>query len=161
MTTLVTSVFSTCKANGGGRNGNCKPVMCTSGKYKGTVYASMTDAMEATGIYYQCISNAVHGRQKKAGGMTWCLVDDVKNNIDIISEQLQQDAEDARKWREYQAEQERIRKAEEKRQAAIEKTKAKIAHLEELYDKKYKAMEEAYACLNDARIELEVLEMEG
>lgn len=161
MTTLVTSVFSTCKANGGGHNGNCKPVMCTSGKYKGTVYASMIDAAEITGLHISNISNVVRGKRKTAGGMTWCLVSDIQNNVSIISEQLQQDAEDARKWREYQAEQERIRKAEEKRQAAIEKIKAKIAHLEELYDKKYKAMEEAYACLNDTRIELEVLEMEG
>ena len=158
MTTLVTNVFSTCKANGGGRNGNCKPVMCTSGKYKGTVYASMIDAAEITGLCISNISDAVRGKRKTAGGMTWCLVSDIQNNVSIISEQLQQDAEDARKWREYQAEQERIRKAEEKRQATLEKAKAKVVHLEELYDKKYKAMEEVYTRLNDAKIELEVLE---
>lgn len=128
MTTIVTSNFATAKAHGGGRNANSVPVICLKGKAKGEVYASMTDAAIKNELSVSGISAVICGRTKTCGGMVWRRVDELDENVDIVSAQLLRAAEleeKAAKWDAYEAEQERIRKAEEKRQAEVAKAQAK------------------------------------
>lgn len=108
-----------------------KPVICID---TGEVFVSMTDAAEHLGVKVDSISLAIRGKIKTVKGKRFCLLSKATENLDILTAQitkLNEDAEDARKWREYQAEQEAIRKAEEdrirveqERLAALERAKA-------------------------------------
>lgn len=90
-----------------------KPVICIE---TGEIFASVTDAAEHFGTSIYNISNAARGAQKTARGKRFCFVSRATENIEALTSQINKlnaDAEDARRWREYQAEQERIRREEE------------------------------------------------
>lgn len=92
-----------------------KPVICID---TGEIFASVTDAAEHFGTSIYNISNAARGAQKTARGKRFCFVSRATENLEALTSQiikLNADAEDARRWREYQAEQERIRREEEER----------------------------------------------
>ena len=131
MTTLNIHNETTIKAKGTHTMRNNKPVICVD---TGEVFASITDAAEHLGVRSTNISKVVTGVYKTCKGMRFCLLSRATENLDILAGQIRTmnaDAEDARKWRAHQAEQEAIRKAEEdriraeqERIAAIERAKA-------------------------------------
>ena len=134
---------ATIKANGHLHTSRCKPIICIE---TGEVFTSMTDAAETYGVNIANVSNAVRGVQRTCKGKHFCYLSESLENLDAIVERLRTTSameDDARKWREHQAEQERLRieeelrleaerLAEEKRQADIAKVRAKIARLENL-----------------------------
>jgi predicted RNase H-like nuclease (RuvC/YqgF family) len=92
-----------------------KPVICIE---TGEIFASVTDAAEHFGTSIYNLSNAARGVQKTARGKRFCFVSRATENLEALTNQISKlnaDAEDARRWREYQAEQERIRREEEER----------------------------------------------
>ena len=108
-----------------------KPVICID---TGDVYASTTDAAEAAGVHITTMSAVCLGKIRTANGKRYCYLSRVTESLDSIVSRLRETAaveEDARRWKAYQAEQEAIRKAEEKRQAEIANAKAKVARLTE------------------------------
>jgi chromosome segregation ATPase len=130
MATLNIHKETNINAEGTHNSGTNKPVICiTTGKK----FASITDAAEYYGTTIYSISNVVREKQKTAAGKRFCYLHKATENLEELTSQiakLNADAEDARKWREYQAEQERIRreeeeriKAEQERIAAIERAR--------------------------------------
>lgn len=120
MTTLNIHNETNINAKGIHVTGPNKPVICID---TGEVFASMTDAAKQYSTTICSISNAVRGAQKTAAGKRFCYLSRVTENIEALTNritQLNADAEDARRWREYQAEQEAIRRAEEERIRAEE-----------------------------------------
>lgn len=92
-----------------------KPVICID---TGEVFLSMTDAAEHIGTTVDTISNCIRGVQKTAKGKRFCLVSKATESLSELTAQiakLNADAEDARRWREYQAELNAARRAEEER----------------------------------------------
>jgi phage-related minor tail protein len=113
---------------------HCKPVICVD---TGEVFTSMTDAAEAAGVSVGNMSCHLTGRYRTVKGKRYCYLSKVTESLDTIVTRLRETSSmeaDAQKWREHQAEQERIRKAEEKRREeerkAEENRKAEIAKLQ-------------------------------
>lgn len=124
-----------------------KPVICID---TGEVFASTTDAAEAAGVHITTMSSACLGKIRTANGKRYCYLSRVTESLDSIVTRLRETAaveEDAKRWKAYQAEQEAIRKAEEKRQAEIAKARDKVESLNAAAEK-YRAM------LNNAMNEL-------
>lgn len=163
MTTLNIHNETNIKAKGIHAQKNHKPVICVD---TGEVFVSMTDAAEHLGVKIGNISDVINGRAKTIKGKRFCLLSKATENLDILTDQitkLNADAEDARKWREYQAEQEAIRKAEEERiraeqerLAAIERAKAERAErkrkLEEKLERRNRIIERLEAELQRAKV---------
>ena len=105
---------------------HCKPVICLE---TGAVFSSVTDAAESTGLNAQNLSTHLTGKKKSFAGMHWCYLCNVTESLDVIVTRLRETSameEDARKWRAYQAEQEALRKAEQKRIEDERKAKEKL-----------------------------------
>lgn len=119
MKTIIIHNEAKINAKGNLSNGNCKPVICLD---DGTRYTSVTDAAESVGVNPVTMCNHLKGKARKCKGKRYCYLNELTENANIIMDRLHEastDAEDARRWREYQAEQEVIRRAEEERLAAI------------------------------------------
>ena len=124
-------------AKGDFNSRHCKPVICLE---TGDVYTSVTDAAKAIGCYSPDMSAHLTGRKRSIKGKHFCYMSNAMESLNAIVTRLRETSsmeDDARKWREYQAEQEAIRKAEEKRidderkakeqhEAAINKAKEKL-----------------------------------
>jgi chromosome segregation ATPase len=124
---------------------NAKPVICID---TGEVFASMTDAAEHIGVRPHSVSEHIKGRCKTINGKRFCLLSKATENLDILTSQitkLNADAEDARKWREYQAEQEAIRKAEEERIRAEQERIAAIERARQEREERKRKLEEKMA----------------
>lgn len=147
------------KAEGKLNSRHCKPVICIE---TGEVFTSVTDAAEKIGVSVQNMSNHMNGRNRTIHGKRYCYLSRVTENLDSIVTRLRETAaveEDAKRWKAYQAEQEAIRKAEEKRQAEIAKAAEKVAKLtasaQDLEAKWHKVMaelteaEKAFEALQD------------
>ena len=109
------------KAKGTHGYKNHKPVICLE---TGDVYVSLIDAAEHIGCRPGSISNHLRGKQRSVDGKHFCYLSRVTESLDSIVTRLRETAameDDAKKWREYQAEQEAIRKEEEKRRMEEEK----------------------------------------
>jgi predicted RNase H-like nuclease (RuvC/YqgF family) len=102
-------------ANGTRTQRNCKPVICID---TGEVFSSVTDAAEHFGSTVYSISNCVRGVQKTAQGKRFCFLSKATENLGELTSQIAQLSEDARRWREYQAAQDAIRREEEERRLA-------------------------------------------
>lgn len=145
------------KAEGTHTYHTAKPIICIE---TGEVYASVMDAVEGIGCHYTNMINHLKGRQRVCKGMHFCYLSRTTESLDAIMTRLRETSameEDARKWREYQAEQEAIRKAEEKRQNEIAKLKEKIAKANERAEQYNAKWVSAVNEANDLERELEAL----
>lgn len=154
---------------------HCKNVVC---KEDGTVYTSIIDAANGAGVHYTMMSGHLRGKYKSVKGKHYAYLSDILDNPDVMFAQLRKtsaenatlkaDAEDARKWREYQAKQEaeaiaeakRIedeRKAKEKHDAKVAKMKAKVDKLIAACEKDEAKLEKKRAKLMVAQNQLSVL----
>ena len=130
------------KAEGKRNCHRCKPIICVE---TGEVFSSMTDAAERLGCTESAVSAHLCGKMRSVKGKHFCYLSRVAESLDVIVTRLRETAaveEDAKRWQAYQAEQEAIRKAEEKRleearkaeekrRMELEKAQAKVAKLTE------------------------------
>ena len=149
-----------------------KPVICIE---TGDVYVSLTDAAEAVGTAVTNMSAHLTGRSRHVKGKHYCYLSRVNESLDAIVTRLRETAaveEDAKKWQAYQAEQEAIRKAEEKRAEEARKAKekhdgevakadAKIERCQTIRDRIAAQLAEAERNLMAAQMEREALDDEG
>lgn len=136
---------------------NCKAVVCLE---TGDVYSSATDAAEAIGVTLSNMSCHLTGRTRTVKGKHYCYLSRVSENLNAIVTRLRETSaieNDAKKWQAYQAEQEAIRKEEERHQQAIAKAEAKVASLTEACVKYKNKHNEAMKALSIAVAELEAL----
>lgn len=116
---------SNISAKGKYNSNHCKPVICIE---TGEVFTSVYDAAQKEAMSPNNLSSHLTGKKKTFAGKHYCYLSKANENLDAIMSRLRETStmeEDARKWREYQAEQERIRKEEAKRQEEIRKAKEK------------------------------------
>lgn len=144
---------STYEAIGEYNSGNCRRIA----NDKGDVFTSIKDAAAYAGTSPQYMWNCLQpNTRRKCKGHLYFYVDNRDESFDVVMNRLAEttaeierrkaDEEDARKWREYQAEQERIRKAEEKRIA--DELKAKREHEARIEKARNKMMKYATICDN-------------
>ena len=136
---------------------NCKAVVCLE---TGDVYSSATDAAEAIGVTLSNMSCHLTGRTRTVKGKHYCYLSRVSENLNAIVTRLRETSaieSDAKKWQAYQAEQEAIRKEEERHQQAIAKAEAKVAQLQDACNKYEQKWRDTMEALNAAEMELEAL----
>lgn len=157
------------KAKGEHTQKNTKQVICIE---TGEVWTSATDAAESAGVHLSAISAACIGKIQTVKGKHYCYLSRINESLDAIMTRLRETAgieEDAKRWQAYQAEQEAIRKAEEKRakeariaqeryNAAVAKANAKINRCTEIRDRIAAQLVEAERNLMNAEIEREALD---
>lgn len=144
------------KAEGKHVHHHSKPIICIE---TGEVFVSMTDAAERVGVHISTVSSCVTGKTHTVKGKHYCYLNRVNESLDAIVTRLREtsnDSEDAKKWREYQAEQERIRLEKEAHDAAIAKAQEKVnkrrAICERIQDELARALDrltEAEVVLNE------------
>lgn len=153
-----------------------KPIICIE---TGEVFASITDAAEIIGCHHSNISAHLCGKSRHVHGKHYCYMSRSVESLDAIVTRLRETAameDDAKKWREYQAEQEAIRqeeerirreeeerleaerKAREELLAKIEKATAKVARRTVIRDNKAAEVRMAEERLMEAERELEELQ---
>ena len=159
---------SNIQAEGKLNSRKCKPVICIE---TGEVFSSVTDAAEKFGSSAQNLSTHLTGKRRTFVGKHFCYLSRTMESLDTIMERLQKTAameEDARKWREYQAEQERIRKAEEKRreeerkarekrESDLKAAKDKVARRTEICERLAAQLAQAEQRKMEAEMELEAM----
>lgn len=147
---------------------HCKPVICLE---TGEVFTSVTDAAEKMGGIAQNLSTHLTGKRRSFAGKHFCYLYRATESLDAIVTRLRETStmeEDAMKWRAYQAEQEAIRRAEEKRiederkakeqhEEAIAKAKAKVEHRKAICERLDARLLEAEKRLMQAEMELKAL----
>ena len=145
--TIIMQNEATIRADGEKNSNHCKPTLMWSvnGNPNIRFFTSIEDAAKEiqTNPSYlsRCITN-----EKACKGYRVCLISKANEYLGemavSINSKASKDSEDARKWREYQAEQEALRIAEEKRQAEARKA-------EELRQAKITKLRERVAKYND------------
>ena len=145
--------------NGEGKlnSGNCKPVICID---TGDVYTSCMDAAESIGVHFTAMSAHLRGKTRTIHGKRYIYLSRVNEGLNAIVTRLRETASveaDAKRWREYQAEQEKIRKAEAKRAEEIAKAERKLNNCQEIRNRIASQLVEADVRLIEAQEELEEL----
>ena len=127
------------KTNKAHINGNAKAVYCWE---LDKAYPRMTDAAIELECSIDAISNVIRGKQSTCKGMHFCLVSDIPKHINAITEvrrryiaKLTDKAKKADLWDAYVAEQEKIRKAKEKREKELYEAEMDVLK----YERKHKA----------------------
>ena len=147
---------------------HCKPVICLE---TGEVFTSVLDAAAKANMSPQNLSTHLTGKKKTFAGKHYCYLSKATESLDAIVTRLRETSameEDARKWREYQAEQEAIRKAEQKRidderkakeqyEAAVERAKNKIERRHKICSRLEQEYNRAIASVIEAEKEYEAL----
>ena len=149
------------KAEGIHNQKNNKPVICIE---TGEVFVSLIDAAEKIGCHKNSMSMHLTGRLRTIKGKHFCYLNRVNESLDAIVTRLRETAvveEDAKKWQAYQAEQEKIRIAKEKYDAAVAKADAKVERCKAIRDRIAAQLAEAEKNLMEAEIEREALDDEG
>ena len=158
---IILNEKSTYEAIGELNSGHCKPVANDEGKR----FTSVTDAAKYAGVSPQNMWNHLNGNHRTCKGHVYFYIDKRDESFDRVMNRLSEvnaeverrkaDEEDARKWREYQAEQEAIRKAEEKRIAderkAQEMYEANVQKAISKIQRRHKMCVRIEQQLNDAR----------
>ena len=167
MTTLNIHNAVTIEAKGTHTNTNAKPVICID---TGEVFASVTDAAEHLGAHWTTVSANVRGRAKTCKGKRFCYLSKATENLEALTAQitkLNADAEDARKWREYQAEQERIKAEQERiekerreREMKLIKLSDKLARRNRMVEKLEVELAQAIAYRDEAKEALDAFNQE-
>lgn len=164
--------YADINANGEMNSRHCKPVICIE---TGEVFTSVGDAAKAIGCFPNDLSSHLTGKRRSIKGKHFCYLSRATESLDVIMSRLRETSameEDARKWRAYQAEQEAIRKAEEKRiederkakekyEADVAKAKAKVQRYAVICDRLQAQLTKAESCLENAEMALEALEENG
>lgn len=134
--------------------GNCKPVICID---TGDVFTSCFDAAEFAGVHFSAMSFHLRGKSRTCNGKHYVYLSKVNEGLNAIVTRLRETAAveaDAKKWQEYQAEQEAIRKAEEKRQEEIANLKAKLARQKEICERIEAELLRATECMMETENKL-------
>ena len=121
---------ATINAEGKLNSKHCVPVVCyneKTGEIKS--FSSVADAAEILGINANYISTCMNNNTI-CKGYSICRTKDAPTVIDFIVGIANRNYNDAMKWREQEAEKERIRLEEERRQNEIVQLTEKIAKLE-------------------------------
>jgi chromosome segregation ATPase len=170
---------SNINAIGEHNSAHCKPVVCLE---DGTPYSSITDAAKAAGVSYQTMWGHLNGRLNSVKKKHYDYLDNVLDNPDVMFKRLRQvsavaaenakiaadNAEDARKWREYQAQLaavaaaeakrlEDARKAKEKHDAAVAKAEAKVNRIKASCERMEAKLQQAREKLTAAQNSLDEL----
>lgn len=141
-------------AEGNRSNKNCKPVICIE---TGEVFASCADAAEKMGVHFSAMSAVCLGKIRTCKGMHFCYMNAALENLDAVMSRLREATkleEDARKWREQEAEKERIRLEKEKRQNDIEKAKEKCERCKTICERLEEQLNRAKQNYNNAEAAL-------
>lgn len=147
----------------------CKPVICLE---TGAVFTSITDAAENAGVHKTQMSKHLCGELRTVKGKHYCYLSRSIESLNAIVTRLRETSsmeDDARKWREYQAEQERKRqeeekrleyerKVKEKREFELAKARDKAKRRKEIYERQQAQAEEAKQRYEAAVSELAALE---
>jgi hypothetical protein len=131
--------YTNINAEGKFNSKHCKPVICLE---TGDVFTSVADAAIAIGCHAQDISSHLTGKKRAVKGKHFCYLSRATESLDAIVTRLRETSAmeaDALKWRAYQAEQEAIRIAEEKRLEEERKAEAKRLEDERKAKEKYEA----------------------
>lgn len=142
------------QAEGKLNGGCCKPVICIE---TGEVFTSVTDAAEYIGITVPNMVVHLKGRSKSCKGKHFCYLSRVNESLDAIVTRLREtsnDSEDAKKWREYQAEQERIRLEKEAHDAAVAKAQEKVNKRRAICERIQAELARALDRLTEAEVDL-------
>lgn len=144
-------------AEGKRSNKNCKPVICIE---TGEIFSSSADAAEKIGVHFSVMSAVCNGRIKTCKGKRYCYLNSALENLDAVMTRLREASameEDARKWREQEAEKEAARQAKLKHEAEVAKAREKVAKLEENCKRLESKLTEEERCLMLAKVELAAL----
>lgn len=117
-------------AEGAISSGHCDPCIILE---NGMVFTSQIDLAEYLGVSSAAVSNTICGRARTCKGYHIISASRLAEGFDAVLTRLRETStmeEDAKRWRAYQEEQERIRIAEERRLA--EERKARQRHEEEV-----------------------------
>lgn len=148
---------------------HCKPIICLE---TGEVFTSVTDAAEKTRCSAPNLSSHLTGKGcRTIKGKHFCYLSRATENLDVIVTRLREASSmesDAQKWRAYQAEQEAIRKAEQKRidderkakeqyEAAVIKAKNKIERCHKICSRLERQWQDAMTRTTEAEKEYEEL----
>lgn len=162
---IIINNKATVKANGKLNSGNCKPVVCID---TGEVYTSLTDAAEKNGVRLANMSHVICGHSKKTGGKRFCLLSELEEHFDEMSERMQTMyteraamEEKARLWDEYQAEQERIEKERREHEMKVIKLSDKLARRNRIIEKLQAELAQAIEYRDEAAAALAELTGEG
>ena len=127
-------------------------------------FSSIYDAAKFIGADHAYLGKCINS-EKRCKGYKFFHASTMEAHVDEMIEffnknakQNAQNEQDAAKWREQEAEKEKIRKVEEKRQQAIEKARAKVDRLQLEVERKYALYTAAMAKLENAAWELKDLE---
>ena len=157
--TIIMQNEAIIRAEGTKNSNHCKPTMMWSvnGDPDIRFFTSIEDAAKEIKTNQSYLSRCITNK-KACKGYRVCPLSQANEYLGemaiSINSKASKDSEDARKWREYQAEQEALRIAEEKRQAEIRKAEGqrqeKIAKLRERVAKCEEKCNEYTAKLNEA-----------
>ena len=156
---IILNNKSTYGAIGELHSSHCKPVFNDEGKK----FSSVTDAAKYAGVTAGTMCGHLQGKSRTCNGHVYFYVNKRDESFDLIMNRLSEvnaemqrrkaDEDDARKWRAYQAEQEAIRKAEEKRIADERKAKemyeANVQKAINKIERRNKMLERAKQQVND------------
>lgn len=159
---------SNINAIGKHNSAHCKPIVCVE---TGDTYSSIKDAATKVGVHYVTMCQHMRRKLKSVKGLHYSYLSDVLDNPDDIlaqlrkanaeNEALKQDADDARKWREYQARLEAEAKAEAERkrkhEKAVAKARAKVDRRRTVHERNVAMTERSSARLSEAEAELVAL----
>lgn len=136
---------------------NAKPVICLD---NGQVFTSMIDAATYANVATSSMVFHLQGKSKACKGKHFCYLSRVNENLDTLVTRLRKtsnDSEDAKKWREYQAEQERIRLEKEAHDALVAKVQDKVNKRKAICERIKAELERADARRIEAEAELNAL----